>query len=262
MLHRIPRPELQPYVKSMWASARPVGTCGGQELTLPNENACIVVRLDGSSLDLVQDDGTVRSVGQAVIEGVQTRAFVKQRNCSSAVGAVLMPGALPSLARANATDFTSAHAPLDDVVDTRGLIETLTQEADLERRLRIFEAFLLTLVSPQIVAHPVVLSALRRLNHEVRIRDIVEAAGMSHRHFNHLFTLSVGVSPKYYQRLLRMHRGLSRLAREGDATWSDLALSSGYADQPHFNREFKALTGLTPSTYARSARRGPLHVIC
>ena len=30
-------------------------------------------------------------------------------------------------------------------------------------------------------------------------------------------------------------------------SWTELALAGGYSDQPHFNREFHAFTGITPS---------------
>ncbi len=265
MLQRAPIARLQPYIESVWASARAAAECGGQEITLPNQNASIVMRLDGTSLDLIRQDNSVRSVGQAVIGGVQTRAFTKNRNCASAVGAVLKPGALPSLMGANAVEFTDDHIPLDAVLHRtviQSTIEMLQEVSALEARLCMFEAFLLTLLPSRVALHPVVQGALQGLHRESRIGDLVAASGISHRHFNHLFTLGVGVSPKYYQRLLRVNFGISALASHPAMRWSDVALGSGYADQPHFNREFRALTGLTPTIYARSHRRAPLHVVC
>ena len=35
-------------------------------------------------------------------------------------------------------------------------------------------------------------------------------------------------------------------------TWSDLALSLGYADQSHFINDFRRLVGRSPGSYAQS----------
>jgi AraC-like DNA-binding protein len=51
--------------------------------------------------------------------------------------------------------------------------------------------------------------------------------------------------------VLRFERavGLMRSGRE----LADVAYSCGYYDQPHFNRDFRALAGTTPSDYLARA---------
>ena len=53
-----------------------------------------------------------------------------------------------------------------------------------------------------------------------------------------------GSGPKAVARVLRFERAL-RLVREGRAL-ADVAYDCGYADQPHLNRDFRALAGATP----------------
>jgi len=52
------------------------------------------------------------------------------------------------------------------------------------------------------------------------------------------------LGPKAVARILRFQRAL-RLLSEGRAL-ADVAYYCGFADQPHLNREFRALAGGTP----------------
>ena len=41
--------------------------------------------------------------------------------------------------------------------------------------------------------------------------------------------------------------------------WSEIAYRHGYADQSHFNREFREFSGLTPSQYLARPGQGAKH---
>lgn len=76
-------------------------------------------------------------------------------------------------------------------------------------------------------------------------------AGVSARQFRRLFEEIYGVSPKRYQRALRVDRMLRQLH---SAPWERDPHEGeriAFADQPHAIREFRAMTGLTPGEYAR-----------
>jgi transcriptional regulator GlxA family with amidase domain len=83
---------------------------------------------------------------------------------------------------------------------------------------------------------------------------------LSHRHFTQLFRTAVGLTPRTWGRLRRFGRALERLATEPDIAWADLAAAEGYADQPHFIREFRTFAGLAPGDYRRRAPRNARHV--
>ncbi|HEY9548934.1 MAG TPA: helix-turn-helix domain-containing protein, partial [Kiloniellaceae bacterium] len=55
-------------------------------------------------------------------------------------------------------------------------------------------------------------------------------------------------------------RALDRLTAEPGIGWAELAAAEGYADQPHFTREFRALAGVTPGVYRRRAPSQPRHL--
>ena len=50
--------------------------------------------------------------------------------------------------------------------------------------------------------------------------------------------------------MLRFERVVSILASDEPSRWVDVAYDGGYYDQAHFNRDFRALAGVTPRQYA------------
>ncbi|MFW6084495.1 MAG: helix-turn-helix domain-containing protein [Gemmatimonadota bacterium] len=46
----------------------------------------------------------------------------------------------------------------------------------------------------------------------------------------------------------------SRSGGRDEPSLAEVALSAGYYDQPHMNREFRRMAGLTPGEYLRSRR--------
>jgi AraC-like DNA-binding protein len=92
---------------------------------------------------------------------------------------------------------------------------------------------------------------MRRAGGAVRVADLAEDAGRSHRHLAAQFRDQVGPTPKTAARILRYERAARLLAR-GDMTPAQVAAVCGYADQPHLTREFARLAGTTPAARLRS----------
>jgi AraC-like DNA-binding protein len=80
-----------------------------------------------------------------------------------------------------------------------------------------------------------------------RIRREVE---VSERQLRRRFGAAVGYGPKTLQRVLRFRRFLDDL--DGGTDLADAAARTGFADQPHLNRECRDLAGMTPAQLAAS----------
>jgi AraC-like DNA-binding protein len=123
-----------------------------------------------------------------------------------------------------------------------------------ERRFRILERALLDRARDRLDPHPAVRHALdvfERSNGARPVSDVVQRIGMSPRWFEELFRSQVGLAPKVFCRLRRFNEALRRIEQLTDVDWADVALSCGYFDQAHFNHDFRAFSGLNPSTYLR-----------
>ena len=79
----------------------------------------------------------------------------------------------------------------------------------------------------------------------VRIGRLAEDIGVSRRYLEIGFRRQIGVPPKTVARVARFQHAVDVLSRPS-ATFG-AAVACGYADQSHFNREFRAMAGITPT---------------
>ncbi len=87
----------------------------------------------------------------------------------------------------------------------------------------------------------------------VSISELCTEAGCSERQLERQFKTDVGVSPKFYCRIIRIGH-IFELMQEGDTSWADLVYRSGFYDQSHFIKNFKEFTGEDPSSYGFDER--------
>lgn len=84
----------------------------------------------------------------------------------------------------------------------------------------------------------------------VSLEDASAASGVGLFHLIRLFQKHVGLTPYAY--LTQMRIAKSRQLLRLGAPVAQVALDVGFADQAHFTKRFKQLTGATPAHYARS----------
>jgi AraC-like DNA-binding protein len=85
------------------------------------------------------------------------------------------------------------------------------------------------------------------------VSSIAETLKISERQLERLFKQYVGLSPKFYSRIIRFST-IFQLKEKGDPSWMDLTYEAGFADQSHFIRNFKSFTGEDPTGYSFGAK--------
>lgn len=84
----------------------------------------------------------------------------------------------------------------------------------------------------------------------VEIGALADETGWSRRHFIKMFRDQVGLAPKATAQVLRFNQARQLLAeRRAGTSITDVAMACGYADHSHLIREFKRLSGSTPSAW-------------
>jgi len=82
----------------------------------------------------------------------------------------------------------------------------------------------------------------------ISVSTICEELGVGERYLQQLFAKYVGLSPKFFARIVRFSH-VFNVIKENKPDWADVVYKAGYYDQSHFIRNFKAFTGEDPSEY-------------
>jgi AraC-like DNA-binding protein len=141
---------------------------------------------------------------------------------------------------------------LDDVLGpfAAELTERLADARDAVERHAVAQRLLAGRLSEDHATAPEVARALARLRATrgaARVESLAAEAGWSRRHLAARFRELTGLSPKALARLIRVEHA-AQCVRAGDAL-GDIAYAAGYADQSHFNRDFRELVGCTPTEF-------------
>jgi AraC family transcriptional regulator len=89
------------------------------------------------------------------------------------------------------------------------------------------------------------------LSEDVSLVALAREAHVSPFHFARLFRRTVGIPPHQFVLRLRVERAIG-LMKSGSLSLAHVAAESGFCDQSHFTRAFRAATGTTPAAYPRS----------
>jgi transcriptional regulator GlxA family with amidase domain len=82
---------------------------------------------------------------------------------------------------------------------------------------------------------------------------LADHAGVSRDHLVRLFRRDTGMGPCAALKALRLRAAASLLSVASNLSIKEIAAKSGFGDRGHFSRDFKAVNGLSPTSYRRAA---------
>jgi methylphosphotriester-DNA--protein-cysteine methyltransferase len=254
LIHRITRRPLSDFVDFLWLSegyAQPHAA----EHVLPAANMSLVINLDA------------RDPSRDVLSGARTRALILDTSKPlSLMGVCFKPGGGFPLFDGPAVELQDLSVSLETLWGASAaalLRERLLEANRAAAKFRILERFLVDRVRAASDPHPAVkyaLAAFGKRAGAASVAAVTERTGFSARRFIALFRNEVGLTPKVYCRLARFREVVVTLTTTSRVDWTEIALASGYYDQPHFNHDFREFAGMSPSDYLRHRTSSPNHV--
>jgi AraC-like DNA-binding protein len=138
--------------------------------------------------------------------------------------------------------------------------ERLYAEPTIQARFALLERLLLTQLCDAPHGLNVVQAAvavIARQHGMLSIRGLCDQIGISQKHLITQFKRMVGGTPKEVARLDRFKRILQSIEPTKPVDWSMIAHQHRYYDQSHFNKDFEAFSGHSPTEYLRLRRQEP-----
>ncbi len=86
------------------------------------------------------------------------------------------------------------------------------------------------------------------------IGELQDEFKISRRKLQRDFENRVGISAKHFAKIVRFNFAKKAIERDTENSIARIAYQYGYADQPHFARNFKELFGITPSDHRHSLK--------
>lgn len=135
------------------------------------------------------------------------------------------------------------------------IISNIQSAETTKERLFLIETFLHSQVKYKDLEQNYFTQSMKliRSHEELNISDISRKVYVGERQLQRSFQNILGISPKAYQRIMRLYKAhnLGLMRRDNFAS---IAYQLGYADPAHFNREFKSYFAITPEHYFSSNR--------
>jgi AraC-like DNA-binding protein len=232
---------LAAYVRLIWSLDLPAG--GGVERIVPDGCCELVLTLEGQVLG-GRHEGAMELRPDAIAVGQMSRPTVVQPlGRVRLIGVRLHPWAAAEFLHCDARELTGRVVEL-------GLVAPRLQERFRHTRTAgAVRAALQAHVADRARPRSMTAAAVELIRREptLSVRDLTRQLGWSERRLQRTFSSEVGIAPKTLARITRVQRAI-RLGELRPAwTWARIAASSGFTDQAHLIREFRALAGVTPT---------------
>jgi AraC-like DNA-binding protein len=221
-------------------------------------------------LERVLPDGAVRlifnlgdapTVGEAprprfeVIGASAEPVVVRLRARVEGISLALRPGAAAALLGMPAGELAGQAVPIDSLWPGSAdeLLDRLQSAGHDRARVAAIEGLLLRqLRAVPGTQSPAAVRAVQLIvagGGQRSLRELAAEVGVGERRLQQLFHAHVGLSPRTFGRLTRLHGCLRALRAQPSPAWAELAQAAGFYDQSHLVNEFRALCGLTPTEF-------------
>jgi len=219
--------------------------------TLPSTSVSFDFTVNGSITMVDEVNNWNIELPKAVAFGVTTRSFKFKFAKKTLLFVVkFKPGWAGAVINLPIDEMFEKFIQLDTIFDKRKISlisEHLKNFKTFEEIVHFMEDFLLKEIKAS-YQNEMIGEALEFIKEEgglTSIKDLVEELCVERYLFDRKFKIQVGTTPKQYSKIIRF-RSLFE-TKKSEESLIQLGLNAGYYDQAHFIKNFKSVTGRTPS---------------
>lgn len=245
-------PALQPYVKLICTMDCNEAVSLTYLQVLPDACVEVFINYSSSPVAIINNNLHQRSI---VSFRMSQATAVQMRKGAGCLAICFYPGMAYHFFNIPMQLLSNTTTPLADLWGTLAaqLEEKIALANNNHLRAEIIQQQLLHRLS--LSTHdPVIHYCLKQnqAGYSVPVSQWSTATGISQRQLARKFQQHLGLSPKEYLRVSRFIYSLQQLKNYPASTLTQIAYQSGYYDQAHFIRDYKAYTDHTPAQVAKA----------
>lgn len=171
---------------------------------------------------------------------------------------VFQPNGIHQLLGIPAHEFYDSIIPVEDVFDKKitALQEGLFDQNN-QIRTELLNSFFNSLIGSKTASNQFLidhsLNFIIKNKGQFSIKQLVEYTGYTERHLERKFKECIGLNPKKFGNVVRLHYFLKLLKdKSEDTNLTTICYDAGFSDQSHLIKDFKKHTGITPTEYVHS----------
>ena len=249
-----PTPSLLPFVECIWTLRSHSNFFKKQELIIPGGRVEMIFNLsepvnwiDSKDLSLT------RSCAGSYLLGPRNRHFfVEQKGIIHMAGIRFRPGGLASFTSMPVSILMNELIAADQIFGAEAdeLTSQLFEMDNVQLNVACIERFLIKRLRADHNTRQTLqlISLVKDYEPLSLVKSLSEKTGIHYKKLERVFTRYTGYNPKNFSRVTRFYKALQQM-KKAPASLTDIGLSSGYYDQPHFIRDFKAFTGKSPTQF-------------
>ena len=254
MKEYIPAPQLQKYIHRYWIVSSPDAM--PPEKCVLDGFVKLFIYLNDNLPEYHDTDGCRKEWGDG-IGGHQTDGdlFIRTPKNLKLIFCIFRPFGFYRLFKIPIHLLNNNVVPLEVFLGkrTREFKERVLSAPSDEGRIRMVDDFFSSLVRQLPTPYRTTVECAQDLmlqkNGLVNIDDLSTQLNTSRRSLERYFIENVGMSPKYYSRVLRFNYAFGLKRSNPALDWFDIIYDCGYFDQTHFIKDFRHFTGQPPVAF-------------
>jgi len=186
----------------------------------------------------------------------QIRSYIELEATGAAgmFGVRFQPMGLQAFVLMDALELSGLNVETEQVWGKAGdeLSDRMLNASCGTERAQIVDAFLLRNLRGNMHSIHMLSWCVQQIQHSagsITVDTLAREVNVGRRQLERRFMAGVGLSPKILSRIIRFQNVLQLIGQNRINSLTALAYEGGYYDQPHFIRDFREFTGMSPRTY-------------
>lgn len=216
----------------------------------PNATANLAISLGDDHIP--KDNSRTKSFVSAAC--TQSLALKRTKNFKT-ISIQFNPYGLYHLLRIPMKELKNTLLPIDvffRASEIETLYDKLHENKDIAQKFYVLENFVFQQIKSDYINPRLSLAINLATNQNLQNMDQLSSAlCLSSRGLRKIFSQHIGMSPKYYSKIVRFNKASKQIIKSPGTKLTAIALDSGYFDQSHFIKDFKHFSGVSPSHFLK-----------